>query len=94
MVSFSSSAPNAMRTPSAYEQPCAGEKLDEEPVRLDERGEMPRLKHLHHPVVGDFAVTYEALTVPDSPDQLIVTYTAEPGSPDESALRLLASWGA
>ena len=26
------------------------------------------------------------------PDQCLVTYTVEPGSPSEQALRLLASW--
>lgn len=29
---------------------------------------------------------------PDSPDQILITYTAEPGSPSHTALHLLASW--
>jgi hypothetical protein len=34
----------------------------------------------------------EALRAPDDPDQTLVTYTAEPGSPSQASLRLLASW--
>ncbi|TQJ11175.1 helix-turn-helix protein [Kribbella jejuensis] len=51
-------------------------------------------KVLHHPVVGEIAVDYETLQLPGDPDQLLVTYTVEPGSPSEQALRLLASWTA
>jgi transcriptional regulator with XRE-family HTH domain len=50
--------------------------------------------HFHHPVVGDLSLAYEALAVPDAPDQVLVTYTAEPGSAAGTALRLLASWTA
>lgn len=50
--------------------------------------------HFHHPVVGEFSLAYEALAVPDAPDQTLVTYTAQPGSPAHTALRLLASWHA
>jgi hypothetical protein len=49
-------------------------------------------KHLHHPVVGDLTLDYEALTVTDDPEQTLGLHTAEPGSPSERALRLLASW--
>jgi transcriptional regulator with XRE-family HTH domain len=47
---------------------------------------------LHHPVVGELTLGYEAMALPDAPDRSLVTYTAQPGSPDETALRLLASW--
>lgn len=47
---------------------------------------------LRHPLVGDLTVDYETLRLSDDPDQLLVTYTAEPGSPSESALRILAAW--
>jgi transcriptional regulator with XRE-family HTH domain len=50
--------------------------------------------HLVHPVVGELTLAYEALAVPDRPDQLMIAYTAEPGSPSEERLRLLASWNA
>ena len=47
-----------------------------------------------HPVVGELTLAYEALAVPDRPDQLMIVYTAEPGSPSDVALRLLSSWHA
>jgi transcriptional regulator with XRE-family HTH domain len=49
-------------------------------------------KRLHHPVVGDLTLTYEALDLPADPGQRINVYTAEPGSPDAESLSLLASW--
>src|ERR1700684_1808998 len=49
-------------------------------------------KRLHHPVVGDLTLDYEALAVTDDPEQSLSLHTAEPGSPSEQALRLLASW--
>jgi transcriptional regulator with XRE-family HTH domain len=49
-------------------------------------------KMLHHPVVGDLALSYEALELPGDTGQRILVYTAEPGSPSEEALNLLASW--
>jgi len=49
-------------------------------------------KRYHHPVVGELTLAYEALTPTDDPDQTLGLHTAEPGSPSEQALRLLASW--
>lgn len=51
-----------------------------------------RHKAYHHPLVGDLAVTYQALNPSGDPDQTLFIYTTEPGSPDETALRLLANW--
>jgi transcriptional regulator with XRE-family HTH domain len=51
-------------------------------------------KLLHHPVVGDLDVFFESLPLPGDPDQGLLIYTAEPGSPTEDALNLLASWAA
>lgn len=48
-------------------------------------------KVLHHPLVGRLALAYETLTLPADPDQQVITYHAEPGSPSAAALRLLAS---
>lgn len=48
--------------------------------------------HLRHPLVGELTVDYETLRLSDDPDQLLVTYTAEPGSPSEAALRILTAW--
>jgi transcriptional regulator with XRE-family HTH domain len=51
-------------------------------------------KRLHHPVVGDLELTYEVLALPADPGLSLVVYGAEPGSPSQDALRLLASWAA
>jgi transcriptional regulator with XRE-family HTH domain len=45
-----------------------------------------------HPVVGPVSVNCDALDIADR-DQRLVIYTAEPGSPSEEALRLLAVLG-
>jgi transcriptional regulator with XRE-family HTH domain len=50
-------------------------------------------KKLHHPVVGDLDLTFEAMELPGE-DLTMLVYTAEPGSPSQEALDLLASWAA
>jgi transcriptional regulator with XRE-family HTH domain len=50
------------------------------------------VKRLHHPLVGDLTLTYEALELSADTGQRLLAYTAEPGSPSHDALRLLASW--
>jgi hypothetical protein len=50
-------------------------------------------KRYHHPVVGELTIHYEALRLPDDPDQLLFVYTTEAGSRSEQAMRLLDSWG-
>lgn len=52
------------------------------------------VKRLHHPVVGDLELTYEAFELPADPGLTLSTYTAEPGSASADALRMLASWAA
>jgi hypothetical protein len=47
-----------------------------------------------HPVVGEFFLRFEAFHPPDAPDVAFVCQVADPGTPDEEALRLLASWTA
>ncbi|MBF6066262.1 helix-turn-helix domain-containing protein [Nocardia terpenica] len=44
-----------------------------------------------HPEVGRLELSYETLRLPDDPDQALIAHTVEPGSPSETALRLLAS---
>jgi transcriptional regulator with XRE-family HTH domain len=51
-------------------------------------------KHYRHPVVGELVLDYEALAPTGDPDQILGVHTAEPGSPSEERLRLLASWTA
>lgn len=52
------------------------------------------VKRLHHPVIGDLELVYEALELPNDPGLSFNTYTAEPGSASADALKLLASWAA
>lgn len=50
------------------------------------------VKLLHHPVVGDLDLPFETFPLGADSGQSLVTYTAEPGSPSQDALDLLASW--
>ena len=49
-------------------------------------------KRFHHPIVGDLTLNFEALELAADPGQRLNVYTAEPGSPSQEALNLLASW--
>ncbi|SFT84720.1 Helix-turn-helix domain-containing protein [Geodermatophilus amargosae] len=61
-------------------------------VRIHHNG----TKQFHHPVVGTVDLHYRTLDLPteDRSDLRLTIYTAEPGSPSEDALKLLASWAA
>jgi transcriptional regulator with XRE-family HTH domain len=50
------------------------------------------VKRYHHPLVGDLTVDYESVALLGDPDQTLCIYTAEAGSPSETALQLLANW--
>lgn len=50
------------------------------------------VKRFRHPLVGEFVLAYETLHLPDAPDQLLNVYTAEPGSPADDNLKILATW--
>jgi transcriptional regulator with XRE-family HTH domain len=63
-------------------------------ARHDVRHHRTGRKRLHHPIVGDLDLTYEALELPADPGLRINIYTAEPGTPSEDALKVLASWAA
>lgn len=52
------------------------------------------VKQILHPEVGDLELTYEGLDLPGTPGWMLFVYTAEPGSPSEERLRLLASLAA
>jgi transcriptional regulator with XRE-family HTH domain len=51
-------------------------------------------KRLHHPLVGALTLAYESLELPADAGLTLVTYSAEPGSPSEAALRELGRWSA
>jgi len=52
------------------------------------------VKRLHHPVVGDLTLTFEALDLAADTGLRISAYSAEPGTPSDDALKLLATWAA
>ncbi|WP_314213215.1 helix-turn-helix transcriptional regulator [Pseudarthrobacter equi] len=51
-------------------------------------------KNFHHPDVGDLTLTYEGMELTAEPGLSFLIYTAEPGSPSEDRLKLLASLAA
>ncbi|WP_298459817.1 helix-turn-helix transcriptional regulator [uncultured Cellulomonas sp.] len=51
-------------------------------------------KRFHHPVAGELTLAYEELAITAEPGQVLMVYTAEPGSGSAERLRLLASWAA
>jgi transcriptional regulator with XRE-family HTH domain len=52
------------------------------------------IKLFHHPVVGDLDLPFESFPLAAGISQSLLAYTAEPGSPSQDALNLLASWSA
>jgi transcriptional regulator with XRE-family HTH domain len=52
------------------------------------------VKLIHHPVVGDLDLSYESFPLTADLNHSLLTYTAEPGSPTQDALALLANWAA
>ena len=59
-------------------------------VRLHRTGR----KQFHHPVVGDMHLNFEAMELPADPGMSLLAFSADAGSRDDDALRLLASWAA
>jgi transcriptional regulator with XRE-family HTH domain len=51
-------------------------------------------KRLHHPIVGDLTLAFESLELTADAGLRLNAYTAEPGTPSQDALNLLASWTA
>ena len=51
-------------------------------------------KKLHHPVVGDLDLNFEAMELPSQPGLTMLVYTAPKDSPTADSLTLLASWAA
>jgi transcriptional regulator with XRE-family HTH domain len=52
------------------------------------------VKRFRHPVVGELTLTYEALDLAADSGLRISAYTAEPSTPSDDALKVLASWAA
>jgi transcriptional regulator with XRE-family HTH domain len=51
-------------------------------------------KKLHHPVVGELDLDFEAMELPSQPGLTMLVYTARQDSPTADSLKLLASWAA
>ncbi|MFB6832137.1 helix-turn-helix transcriptional regulator [Streptomyces hydrogenans] len=51
-------------------------------------------KRYRHPAVGELTLAYQGLEMAAEPGLTLTIYTAEPASPSEEGLRLLASWAA
>jgi transcriptional regulator with XRE-family HTH domain len=58
------------------------------------RGCEPMRRDFRHPLVGMVTLAQEAWQQTTDPDQRLIVLSAEPGSPSEAALRLLASMSA
>jgi transcriptional regulator with XRE-family HTH domain len=51
-------------------------------------------KRVHHPIVGDLDLTFEALELTSDQGLSVIAYSATPGTPSRDALQLLANWAA
>jgi transcriptional regulator with XRE-family HTH domain len=57
-------------------------------VRIHDTG----TKRVHHPIVGDLDLTFEALDVTSTRGLQLIAFTAQPGTPSHDGLQLLANW--
>ncbi|MFJ2560771.1 MULTISPECIES: helix-turn-helix domain-containing protein [unclassified Streptomyces] len=49
-------------------------------------------KRFRHPLVGPLTLDCDTWTSPNDPDVMFMVLTAEPGTPEDQALRILSSW--
>jgi hypothetical protein len=63
-------------------------------ARHDVRFHRSGTKRFRHPLVGELTLAYERLELPADQGLAIVSYSAEPGSPSETALAELSKWAA
>jgi transcriptional regulator with XRE-family HTH domain len=59
-------------------------------ARHDVRESVRGTKTFRNPRVGDLTLDWDTYPLPGNPGPVLVVYTAEPGSPDDDRLRLLA----
>lgn len=52
------------------------------------------VKKMHHPLVGELELNFEAMELTGDQGLLMNIYSAEPGSKSEESLRILGSWSA
>jgi transcriptional regulator with XRE-family HTH domain len=60
----------------------------------DVREHRTGLKNIHHPVVGDLDLTFEAMDLTSERGLQLLAFSAAPGSPTHDGLQLLANWAA
>jgi transcriptional regulator with XRE-family HTH domain len=60
-------------------------------ARHDVRAKTTGTKRFLHPMVGELTLSFESFSVNGAPGQQLIVYHAEPGSPTEQALALLAT---
>jgi transcriptional regulator with XRE-family HTH domain len=58
----------------------------------DVREHRTGLKSIHHPVVGDLDLTYQGMDLATDRGLQMLVFSAEPGSPSQQRLQLLANW--
>jgi hypothetical protein len=81
-----------------HDDPALGELIGDLSIRspefaglwADPRQRTSAVAAYHHPLVGDLTLACQTWQAAGDPDQLLVVQTAEPGSPSETALALLA----
>ena len=61
-------------------------------ARHDVKFHRSGIKRLHHPLVGELSLPYEAMDLSADAGLRLNVYTPEPDSPEQQALNLLASW--
>jgi hypothetical protein len=49
---------------------------------------------MRHHVVGEIELNYQSIELPGEPGLRLSVFTAEPDTPNQQALRFLASWTA
>jgi len=86
--------------PDARVQALISELIERSPVfrqLWEEHGVVKRMKGrkaFNHPDVGEIELDWDRLTVPGGSGQVLMVYSAEPGSPAATALTLLATLAA
>jgi len=58
----------------------------------DVREHRTGLKSIHHPVVGDLDLSYQAMDLSSDRGLQMLVFSAEPGTPSHDGLQLLANW--
>jgi len=58
----------------------------------DVREHRTGLKSIHHPVVGDLDLSYQAMDLSSDRGLQMLVFSAEPGTPSHDSLQLLANW--